>query len=334
MNIRIIILLFYFWIGSCHSIPKSTQPMFKWFPTSCAPDKFPIELISGEFSLPNNESVGIPLQAYLTYGWGKTGSIDLVGSDEKSLPERVKIKWFSYRERKFFEGESELPTKKIKELFQKGFHSPISGKHETYNYIIVGTAPAGTVSVWLRGQGICTEVMCFKAKEVKEDIESFIGASPDLETYVRSAMAKKFTISEMAPLDSNDISLLQWETTFRRLFNWKLKVISSVPTISVLASYYNGEVQFWKDNFVYEHLDYPMPTPKKLTLNWELEDGKQGGSEISFEEAEIFSAINKITKDENKCIIQVEINVINRNCEIFLLNGKNAIKLNKCIIQP
>src|SRR5690625_5873636 len=82
-------------------------------------------------------------------GLGVMFSSHIVGPDLKPLPDKLHIKYFSYLEDQFYEGNFDLPYEKILFLFREGSKDK---DNTEYNRIMVGVAPGGSVAVWLQGQ--------------------------------------------------------------------------------------------------------------------------------------------------------------------------------------
>lgn len=322
-------------VNGCFSSPsKNDRHMYEWLPTSCAPTEFPIGIIEAKFISSDNQVIDIPKKNYLAFGWGKTGAINLVGADEKPIPKELSIRWFSFRDRKFYECNANLPVKEIEKLFQEGFISPITEKHETYKYIIVGTAPLGTVSIWLSGNGVTKEVFFASGKQLQVNTDEFIGASPDIESYARSILKGSFTDAEILKSDYPDSILKKWSTVYRMLYDWQLKVITSVRNVSIVTFFYNGEIEYSK-NLAENRYINSRPIPKQLSISWETRETEKGYNEIIFDENEIFTAFNKLAIGGKENItLQVEINNVNNIIEVYVMNNKNMVKLEKCIVKP
>ena len=123
---------------------------FDWLATECAPKNYPMEIIDGTFFYHKQEhGLYIPSGGTICEGWGTMISSHIVGEDLKPLPDRLQITFFSYMEDAFYKGEFELPYDKIVEMFETGYYSPEEEGETTYQRIMCGVAPGGTVAVWL-----------------------------------------------------------------------------------------------------------------------------------------------------------------------------------------
>ena len=153
-------------ISSCTG-QQNTMKKFEWRPTANAPKYYPSEIISGNFYMDDDSSIYIPKGHTLMTGWGKTGAAHAVGEDFKGVPYKFDIKWVSYLEEKFYGGTFELPKEKITQLFEEGFINSLN-KEDTYSKIVLGLAPGGFISVWLRG-GSAKEIITYQASEINDN---------------------------------------------------------------------------------------------------------------------------------------------------------------------
>ncbi len=93
---------------------------FEWQPTESGPRYYPMEILSG--SLIYHDGSGssyIPNGVTLHHGWGRGVSSHVLGDGKRKdpLPNRLTIRFFSYTENQFYEGDFELPYDKILALF-------------------------------------------------------------------------------------------------------------------------------------------------------------------------------------------------------------------------
>jgi len=100
--------------------------LYEWLPTESAPIAFPMEIIEGTLFYPGSGSIYIPDRRPFANGWGRTGSMHLVGDDAKPVPERLELTWFSYAEDKFYSGRFELNHARLDSLFDAGL-PPLPG---------------------------------------------------------------------------------------------------------------------------------------------------------------------------------------------------------------
>jgi hypothetical protein len=98
---------------------------------------------------------------------GSAISSHVVGEQYKPLPDRLDITFYSYAEKQFYQGEFELPYKKILSLFSDGVAE--NPDRPIYTRIMEGIAPGGAVSVWVIGRGDYIEVFFGQAEKVELD---------------------------------------------------------------------------------------------------------------------------------------------------------------------
>ena len=135
---------------------------YEWLTLTTADEGYPMKIRSGEFYNQNGESIaGIPADMYLSSQWwdGDSG-VMITGDQYRDIPARMKIKWYSYAEDQFYEGDFKINNEKISNLFKEG----TSCEKGNYKYINVAIAPAGQVYLYLTGPN-STLIGAFQAKE-------------------------------------------------------------------------------------------------------------------------------------------------------------------------
>lgn len=108
-------------------------------------------------------------------GWGQTIGGYASGKDLDAVPDGLHVEWLCGTDRFYYEGDFELPRDKMMELFQNPV-TDVYGQTNPYSLIIVGTAPGGNVTVWMRAIHVLTEIARFKATNKgiwKENDEKF-----------------------------------------------------------------------------------------------------------------------------------------------------------------
>ena len=331
-SLRMLKILFLIATFGCNlKKEKMKDESFNWLPTICAPEKFPVKIMEGSFQLGNGQTVPILPKSYVSNGWGETGAINLIGDENKPLPIELNIQWFAYRERKFYSGIIDIASLKLADYFKEGFLSPVTNKHETYEYIVAGAAPGGGISIWLKGNGITTEVGFFQAKEIHIDTNKLLGSSPNMDTYINAQLMGKFTKQEIAPLSTQNYPLEKWGVLYRELYDWHPTIITSAHAKSIMIYLFNGERIYFSDvSLLKKNLKSPMP--RQLTIKWDDLEGVENSSEIVFDEEEIFKTIAYFSKQTAEIKLQTEINSIDNSIKVYVLDNKDIIELKKCII--
>ncbi|MGD8177467.1 DUF2931 family protein, partial [Marinimicrobium sp. ARAG 43.8] len=143
----------------------------EWLASESAPKEYQMKVISGTFLYPGKDyGLYVPSGKTVYGGWGKPISTHVTGPDQKPLPDRLQITYYSYLEDQFYYGEFDLPYETIVRSFKEGYgdHRTPTG-HLTYRRITVGMAPGGSVAVWLVGIGKTTEIFFGKAEPIEYD---------------------------------------------------------------------------------------------------------------------------------------------------------------------
>jgi len=309
---------------------------FKWLPTECASEKYPMQILKGSFLLEDASTVKIPDKRYIGNGWGETGSIHLVGDEIKPIPIGIEILWFSYTEQKFYKGNFDLPKNEITQLFSNGFISPIDNKNTTYSYLLVGLAPNGGIAIWAKGDRITKEICYLKGKETFEvDIDNFVGSCKTISNFVNMNLEETFSKEDILALNKNGVPNSLWDSIYRKQYNCNVNLINIGDLESISIGYFNGEREYFDLESIKNEIKTKLTIPKDFYIKWISSNGTNFGSEVFFDEQEIIAAFSKInesplTKD---LILQVELSEVNESLKIYLRNDKYILELKKCDVK-
>jgi len=146
---------------------------FNWQAVTSAPKNYPMEILVGNLVYPASYS-GSPFRylsskTIILRQWGEGLPAYTVTPESgflmRPLPRILSVSYFSYIENQFYRGKFKLPYKKMIRMFKAGYFNSIANSHVTYEQIIVGVAPGGTVSVWLKGMGKTAQIFTGTAKK-------------------------------------------------------------------------------------------------------------------------------------------------------------------------
>ena len=127
------LFIFILLLSGCHNAMSKNDTTFEWRATECAPHHYPMEIIQGTFIYHGETEDGlyIPSGGTLSAGWGQPISNHAVGEKYKPLPDRLKIAFFSYTEKQFYQGEFALPYERILALFREGVANAVTGSRHS-----------------------------------------------------------------------------------------------------------------------------------------------------------------------------------------------------------
>jgi hypothetical protein len=153
---------------------------FNWRIGGSNPKNFMVNQVQVNFFYNNEWISGALLGTGGNNGWEEINGM-IMGSDYLlSVPDSITTKWVCDTDKILYEGSYKLPREKMLELFRtKAIDS--YGDQNDYNLIVVGMAPGGNVTVWMRGGSASTEICRFKANNKgiwKED-------DPDYDKYTK-----------------------------------------------------------------------------------------------------------------------------------------------------
>ncbi|MDY0989650.1 DUF2931 family protein [Flavobacterium sp. CFBP9031] len=157
---------------------------FNWRIGGSNPKKFMVNQAQVDFFYNNEWISGALLGPGGNNGWQEINGM-IMGSDYLlSVPDSITTKWFCDTDKILYEGSYKLPREKMLELFRTKAID-FYGDQNDYNLIVVGMAPGGNVTVWMRGGSASTEICRFKANNKgvwKED-------DPDYDKYTKEHLS-------------------------------------------------------------------------------------------------------------------------------------------------
>lgn len=310
---------------------------FKWHATESAPEHYPMEIRQGTFYYKGEDhGLYIPTGGTLRAGWGQMNSMHVTGPDKKPLPDRVEVIFFSYAEKQFYHGDFKLPYDQILALFRKAYEEEPDDPY--YNGIMVGVAPGGAVSVWVKGSRI-TEVFFGQAE--KMDIHPADGFSLPFESkaesdaYLEKQLVNVLEPEELESLKKNGVPFGTW-ARYRNLYKWvpsyKDGKVSSDKKMPV--HYLNGERNWMPTVLSEEMINTPRPLPSALKFRALIGDGDNSAYYIiRFEEFELMDAFEKLGANGEKVYIEFDAQVPRHLMKIRVHNDKESIELKKTFIK-
>jgi len=305
---------------------KNNDTKFEWDATESAPEHYPMEIINGNFIYKGEAELGlyIPSGGTLVDGWGNPVSAHLTGEKYKPLPERLKITFFSYAEKQFYQGEFKLPYDKILALFQKGVAE--NNDMPNYNSIMVGIAPGGAVSVWVVGKGGYIEVFFGQAEKIELDpSEAFdlpFENKEDEDEYMHEGLVEVLATEELNHLKKNGIPFGLW-ARYRLHYEW-VPVLSEDFELSYIGfKFLNGE----------RYKDMGMllrPVPREVTFKTII-NGDKNIFIVKFNEFEIMDAFEKLGANNQKVYLEFEPRIPRKDLRARIYNDKESITLKRFV---
>jgi len=304
----------------------------EWLVTSCAFKKRPMRIVNAHFVFQDGETDYIPDGKILYNGWGEMGSTYLIGEQHKPIPQKLKITWFSFIENAFFSGTFQLPYQLISDLFKTGFISPTTDQPVTYEYIVIGVAPMGIISIWLAGEGIVTEISLFQAKTVNIDWRK-LNDNPSISRrqYVEARLIEILGNDFLDYTPQKELEIDFWKRLNTK-YHLNYIIFTRAPLISIWIYSHNGEREFIK---LYPEVTSELKKrgiPVKLDLRWESSLGINYSSTIIFNEDEVFAAFEKLNMPLLQHELLIEINDIDQSVKLFIKNNKHILEFKYCEI--
>jgi hypothetical protein len=308
---------------------------FEWYPSECAPELYPINIVSAKLILNNYSIVDVPSGSDMANGWGAIGRTHIVGDDNKSLPESLQVLWFSYVENEFYQGDFVLPKDSLTKLFNEGFIDPNTMKRDHYDRIVVGFAPGGYVAVWAKGGQITTEIGFFKAKSVDYDWQKFsLGLDKSREDYIASALD-----NALNP-DQRKIAAVpfswkgKYEDDYRKVYSLSITNTLEARVSGALISYFDGSAEYHVSETAADRWNLHQTIPQRIVWHWTSDSRKELQTEIIFDETEIMDAFKKLNSEHphEPLAMLTEVVPATYSVSVILKNRFDSIVVKQCII--
>lgn len=316
-SLLFIVIIIMWQISACQTKKNNMKNKFEWFHTLSAVKNYPIEVVQGRLNCSTGSLATFsPIWGIINEGWGVDGGMMVSSSDIKEVPESLQITWLSFREDKFYDGQFDLPTEKMTELFRQSIYGNVRDYH--YKFIIIGLAPGGVVVIWLMGDQVQTEVARFQAKEISKDQLNITGDEEIMLTpdYTDKKLANR-------EIKRDPIPFGLWDT-YREKYNWRLKPIfpDKFRLVKKWMTMYNGE----KEHYFVEQPEFDSfklrAIPSFASFSWYDEKGDKFGLDLNFNEEEIFKAYKAIYRDDHKQEIDLTF-TLDEKKKNFIVKLKN-----------
>lgn len=326
------------------------EPEYEWGISVNAPIGYPIHVYAGR----------VGPEYIMSDLWCSTEEPDWgsayvnEGNDPKELPKDIDIVWFSFIENCFYNLQASLDYEKIEKLFKEGFEQRIRyGElhHTTYNGLVVGLAPGGTVVVWVgKGYSPITEVGRFQASQI------YLTETSDTDSHERLIFDKEYrkslaTAPNIVPLEvqkaneGKPIPYNLWDRYAETQYRWYPTFeIPDGKMGDVFFQYWNGEANtiFYTDlepTTEREAILKPkvcqepigkLPLYKEISINYKAFDGIKYAATITFDweqSAETYKKVFGEHPEEVTAQLYFRLNRNNTHVTTRLIgsNGKDLI---------
>jgi hypothetical protein len=312
-------------LSSCQQHMQAEE--YEWVPTVGASEEYPIRIIEGQFISNNGFSPNLPRISFVALGWGENGSVMVVGPDKKPVPDSLALTWLSFAENKFYRGRFALPQQKMADLLKEGYVYHYTNKREKYNYITVGLAPGGGVTLWLSGGPKQVEIANFQAHEVKlskhdlgEDYAFMFEPGFVKNTYERLVAPE---IRERAAKEPNQIK------TWQKRYNWHFTVNSKAVKFHELKPFYfNHESEEIFGDSLLNNPSAERALPREVIVAWIDKKGQKMLTTLDFDENELRTAFARIP-EMGKGELHFEVNPDEYTIAVTFKTGTQETKIVK-----
>ncbi|KIA85469.1 hypothetical protein OA86_14560 [Kaistella jeonii] len=315
---------------------NTTKTDFGWSASVTSIKDYPIEVHKGYLATKKEFITALKNNGIEDDGWDVDGQEG--GSGGNQIPTLLSLKWVSYAEKKFWLlDEVTLPADKILALFREGFYNKdnVSKQqvHETYKHIVIGVAPGDVVVVFLTGNYHRVEIARYQAKETFVDINVFYD-NPNkhsqqqfFELYFNDQVSTQL----QAKIKNEGIPFGLWDT-YRKRYNWRFDIQfykeGDKIEKDLEVKYINGEENDIKLGAELKFMNRALPKEASFyyKTNW---------NEATFDEDEIVSAFEKVTKNnpEAEVIIVAKVQFMYKGIDFTVKCDGKEVPLQKVKIQ-
>jgi len=324
------ITTFLLFITGCTNAMSKNATKFEWESTESAPKHYPMEIIKGTLIFQGEAEKGlyIPSGGTLTAGWGYPISAHSSGDKPLSLPDRLKIIFFSFGEKQFYKGEFDLPYDKILALFREGVAA--NKDNPNYRRIMVGVAPGGTVTVWLTGRET-KEIFFGQAQKVELNPSAAFTlpfkSQEQIDDYIESCIKSSLSEEEVESLKKNGIPFGLW-SRYRNLYQWIPTFTDGHSSEQYSVISINGENKRVNSFTDTKELNELRPIPVNIGFHT-IMDGRKFVYVIDFEEFEMMETFEKLGVNQQVVRMEFDPKLPRSQTKIRLYNDKESIELKK-----
>lgn len=344
------LLIFIIFLSGCGGTAMNQDAKqvsnFKWYAVATAPREYPMEVIRGTFFYKEmNSGVQIPSGGTLTTGWGESASAYVGGDEILPLPDRVHVVFFSYAENQVYEADFALPYDVILAKFQQQLREAPDKRN--YSSFLLGIAPGGAMSVWLKGPRTI-EVFFGQAKKVEMTLSTAFDlpfkSKEQSDNYIDNALAESVTSEQLVSIKTEGASIGTW-ARYRHLYKWSpvYKAGKNVTDLEMRAQYLNGERYPLPTDFNKELANTPKPLPLQLKFSAQATKDDNPYYVIDFEPFELMEAFEKLGAYGEKVFIEFDAQIPVTNMKVRVYNDieptdtktpKEYIMLKKFKVEP
>ena len=303
---HILSICIFFLLISCK---EESQTKFSYKVSVTAPKEYPVEVHLGYLSFGKDFITTVPKDGEENQGWIAQGSSS--GSGGSTIPNFVELTWLSYADKKFWKLETQLPTDKMLALFRKGFTFVDSRdndkvSHQTYNRIVIGTAPGGVVVIWLDGGLKRVEIGRYQAEEVYVDKLNFQPVKYTDQSQQEFLDTKyEILVSDTVrkKIEKEGIPFGLWDS-YREKYNWRysFSFLKKDKEKFVSITFFNGEFIILYADELDKKLFRTMALPIQSNFTFE-----NYNCEVEFNEKEIFDAFKTLSAKYPGKNIEIEV---------------------------
>lgn len=304
---------------------------YDWTSSDSAPADFPIQLVRADLLLADGGTYYVPDDRTVHNGWGSIGATHFVGEDEKALPEKLTVSWYSYIEDVFYGGEFDLPTGALEALFDNGLESPRRGERRDYERVIFGFGPEGEAAVWAAGFGTVVQVMRFQAPQVDLDWKLVLD-DPEVPREMFIDMILDEALEQRRADIENRLPLNGYWARRQQRHPLTVAVSGAAKLEMLRLETMNGErLHFDEDGPLVAR--NKLGIPRNVTLEWTGQGGEERIAEIALNEDEALRAFERLSGEHDDMRLNIQIAQSSNALTLVLTNAELEYEFSRSAIE-
>ena len=310
-------------------------PKQEWIASEGSPVGWPIQIINARYDLIDGSSVPVPRGAVSDVGWGNSRSH--MSRASRTVPRSLRILWFSYREKAFWEGVVEFDTRRLTDQFDDDFEDPYLGTATGVSKFLVGMAGEGTIVVWSGGSRRSEVIAVGKAEKIEGlSANEILGKEFRLDDFDAEEYIEETMMYSAEEVTRRGAVVFEDPNYYYDLHNEKYPtklVIESDYTPYVISNHY-----FTRENekFLYEDLhrfsEIKRSLPKEIDADYIFSNMIPYWVIEEINQEEIYAAARKLSPSQQTPLtvrVKVEGSIVQWQFvpRLFIENDQESIEI-------
>lgn len=305
-----------------------------WLATETAPKDYPAYVVNALFVLQGGAVEGIPDDRFTNGGWGSTGALQLIGSDEKAFPTELRAEWFDLVSRKGYKGAVPLPADLLAGMMRQRYEQPDGEKAEA-DFLRVGFAPGGDLALWVSARRVNHLVGMYKAQPAQIAVSAMSNDPADtLDQFVDKMLVAALPGEKLQEVRAKPVPEGRWLQLDQR-FPWQTNVIGQFNGDVLWVDYANGEADWFdlsgKRQLKGSSVTDQRAVPEALEFYWSGPTGRRFFANVQFDQDEAVRAFGQMAAESRGVPMRLEVEPQDRGRQVgvYLRSGDSFYRFTK-----